>query len=153
MQNNHQLRLLYLYQILLRDTDADHPLSTQELLDKMETNYYIKLHRTTIPQYIKLLNASGFEVMEIRSREKQYYLDDRLFELPEIKLLIDAVQASKLITPHKSQQLISKAGGKDAQSDPRPGKQEICPGESQSRGGGTTLYEAERGRQEGGGWH
>ena len=46
-----------------------------------------------------------------------------------------------------------KAGGKDAQSDPRPGKQEICPGESQSRGGGTALYEAERGRQEGGGWH
>ena len=108
MQNDHQLRLLYLYQILLRDTDADHPLSTQELLDKMETNYHIKLHRTTIPQYIKLLNISGFEVMEIRSREKQYYLDDRLFELPEIKLLIDAVQASKLITPHKSRQLISK---------------------------------------------
>ena len=108
MQNDHQLRLLYLYQILLRDTDADHPLSTQELLDRMETTYHVKLHRTTIPQYIKLLNASGFEVMEIRSREKQYYLDDRLFELPEIKLLIDAVQASKLITPHKSQQLISK---------------------------------------------
>ena len=47
----------------------------------------------------------------------------------------------------------TKAGGKDAQSDPRPGKQEIRPGESQSRGGGTALYEAERGRQEGGGWH
>lgn len=108
MENDHQLRLLYLYQILLRDTDADHPLSTRELLDRMETNYHIKLHRTTIPQYIKLLNASGFEVMEIRSREKKYYLDDRLFELPEIKLLMDAVQASRFISPNKSQQLLAK---------------------------------------------
>lgn len=108
MENDHQLRLLYLYQILLRDTDADHPLSTQELLDKMDTTYHIKLHRTTIPQYIKLLNASGFEVMEIRSREKKYYLDDRLFELPEIKLLMDAVQASRFISPNKSQQLLAK---------------------------------------------
>ena len=108
MQNDHQLRLLYLYQILLRDTDADHPLSTQELLDRMENTYHIKLHRTTIPQYIKLLNASGFEVMEIRSREKKYYLDDRLFELPEIKLLMDAVQASRFISPNKSQQLLAK---------------------------------------------
>lgn len=108
MQNDHQLRLLYLYQILLRNTDADHLLSTQELMNLMEAQHHINLHRTTISKYIEQLNSSGFEVMEIRSREKKYYLDDRLFELPEIKLLIDAVQASKLITPHKSQQLISK---------------------------------------------
>ena len=46
--------------------------------------------------------------MEIRSREKKYYLDDRLFELPEIKLLMDAVQASRFISPNKSQQLLTK---------------------------------------------
>ena len=49
--------------------------------------------------------------------------------------------------------LQGKAGGKDAQGDPRPGKQKSGPGESQSCGGATALYEAERGRQEGGGWH
>ena len=46
--------------------------------------------------------------MEIRSREKKYYLNDRLFELPEVKLLIDAVQSSKFISVGKSRELISK---------------------------------------------
>lgn len=85
METNHQLRILYLYQILLRYSDPDHPVSTKELL-----------------------NSSGLEVMEIRSREKKYYLNDRLFELPEVKLLIDAVQSSKFISAGKSQELISK---------------------------------------------
>ena len=108
MENDHQLRLLYLYQILLRHTDVDHPLSTKALLELMESEHQIKLHRTTIPKYIELLNAGGFEVMEIRSREKMYYLGDRLFELPEVKLLIDAVQASKFISAAKSRDLTSK---------------------------------------------
>ena len=108
MENDHQLRLLYLYQILLRHTDVDHPLSTKALLELMESEHQIKLHRTTIPKYIELLNAGGFEVMELRSREKMYYLGDRLFELPEVKLLIDAVEASKFISTFKIQSLISK---------------------------------------------
>lgn len=83
METDHQLRVLYLYQILLRHSDVDHPVSTKELIDMMETYHQIKLHRTTIPKYIELLNAGGLEVMEIRSREKKYYLNDRLFELPE----------------------------------------------------------------------
>lgn len=108
METDHQLRVLYLYQILLRHSDVDHPVSTKELIDMMETYHQIKLHRTTIPKYIELLNAGGLEVMEIRSREKKYYLNDRLFELPEVKLLIDAVQSSKFISVGKSQVLISK---------------------------------------------
>ena len=94
METDHQLRVLYLYQILLRHSDVDHPVSTKELIDMMETYHQIKLHRTTIPKYIELLNAGGLEVMEIRSRE--------------VKLLIDAVQSSKFISVGKSQVLISK---------------------------------------------
>lgn len=108
METDHQLRILYLYQILLRHSDIDHPVSTKELIDMMEAYHQIKLHRTTIPKYIELLNAGGLEVMEIRSREKKYYLNDRLFELPEVKLLIDAVQSSKFISVGKSRELISK---------------------------------------------
>ena len=108
MENDHQLRLLYLYQILLRHTDVDHPLSTKALLELMESEHQIKLHRTTIPKYIELLNAGGFEVMELRSREKMYYLGDRLFELPEVKLLIDAVQAASFVTEKKTAELVDK---------------------------------------------
>lgn len=108
MESDHQLRILYLYQILLRHSDVDHPISTKELINMMETYHQIRLHRTTIPKYIELLNTSGFEVMEIRSREKKYYLNDRLFDFPEVKLLIDAVQSSKFIPEDRSQDLISK---------------------------------------------
>ena len=52
METDHQLRVLYLYQILLRHSDVDHPVSTKELIDMMETYHQIKLHRTTIPKYI-----------------------------------------------------------------------------------------------------
>lgn len=86
----------------------DHPLSTKVLIDMMETYHQIKIDRTTIPKYIDLLNASGLEVMEIRSRDKKYCLNDRLFELPEVKLLIDTVQSSKFISANKSHKLISK---------------------------------------------
>lgn len=79
------------YLILLQHFDVDHLLSTQELLDRMGNTYHTELYRTTISKHMDLLNTSGFEVMEIRSREKKHYLDDGLFELPEIKLLIDAV--------------------------------------------------------------
>lgn len=108
MENNHQLMLFYLYQILLRHSDMDNPISTKELMNLMEKEYHVTLHRTTVSKYIELLNTSGIEVMEIRSREKKYYLGDRLFELPEIRLLIDAVQASKFISASKSRDLIAK---------------------------------------------
>lgn len=108
MEADHQLRVLYLYQLLLRHSDAEHPISTRELICMMENCYQIKLHRTTISKYIDLLNAAGLEVIELRSREKRYYLNDRLFELPEVKLLIDAVQSSKFISANKSRELISK---------------------------------------------
>lgn len=97
MGNDHQLRLLYLYQILLRHSDVDHPLSTKDLISLMESEHQIKLHRTTIPKYIELLNAGGIEVMEIRSRDKKYYLGDRLFELPEIRLLFRCKEETTLI--------------------------------------------------------
>lgn len=108
MEKDSQLRILCLYQILLRYSDMDHPLSTRELIERMEEEYKIRMHRTTVPKYIELLNESGIEVMKLRSREKKYYLGDRLFELPELKLLVDAVQSSKFISERKSSDLISR---------------------------------------------
>lgn len=86
----------------------DHPLSTWKLMERMEEEYQIRLHRTTVSKYIELLNESGIEVMKLRSREKKYYLGDRLFELPELKLLVGAVQSSKVIPKRKSRDLISR---------------------------------------------
>ena len=49
------------------------------------------MHRTTVPGDIEMLKAAGFDVHARRSRQNKYYLENSNFELPELKILIDAV--------------------------------------------------------------
>lgn len=107
-ENDIRLRILYLYQLLLTQSDEDHPLTTKEITDHMEKHHGIHMHRTTVPSDIALLKAAGFEIIAERKRAWNYYLADRIFSIPELKLLIDAVQSSKFITDKKSQLLINK---------------------------------------------
>ena len=93
-----------------------------------------------------------------RKVDTAYFLNDpRKFDSVEQaekelnRLRAVCIRLPQCVLGHTSLQ--GEAGGKDAQGDPRPGKQKSGPGESQSRGGATALYEAERGGQEGGGWH
>ena len=108
MQNETSLRVLYLYKILMRYSDVDHPLSTNQILQYFDSMYGIRMHRTTVSKYVELLCSSGIDVVEIRSRSKKYYVNDRTFDLPELKLLIDAVQASRFISAKKSEALVEK---------------------------------------------
>lgn len=103
-----RLRILYLYQMLLTQTDEDHTLSTKQITDRMMEKHHILVHRTTVPKDIDLLRAAGFEIIGERKRAWEYYLADRKFSVPELKLLIDAVQSSKFITEKKSESLIEK---------------------------------------------
>lgn len=66
------------------------------------------MHRTTVSSDIALLKAAGFEIIGERKRAWEYHLADRTFSIPELKLLIDAVQSSKFITEKKSQVLMEK---------------------------------------------
>lgn len=106
--NDTRLRILYLYQMLLTQTDEDHTLSTKQITDRMMEQHNILVHRTTVPKDIDLLRAAGFEIIGERKRAWEYYLADRKFSVPELKLLIDAVQSSKFITEKKSERLIEK---------------------------------------------
>ena len=106
--NDTRLRILYLYQMLLTQTDEDHTLSTKQITDRMMEQHNILVHRTTVPKDIDLLRAAGFEIIGERKRAWEYYLADRKFSVPELKLLIDAVQSSKFITEKKSESLIEK---------------------------------------------
>lgn len=106
--NDSRLRLLYLYQMLLTSSDEDHPLTTTQIIDAMEKEHGIHMHRTTVPSDIALLKAAGFEIMSERKQAWNYYLSDRTFSLPELKILIDAVSSSKFITEKKSKDLVKK---------------------------------------------
>ena len=59
MQNETSLRVLYLYKILMRYSDVDHPLSTNQILQYFDSMYGIRMHRTTVSKYVELLCSSG----------------------------------------------------------------------------------------------
>ena len=108
MDNTAKLRPLYLAKILYEKTDEDHFLTTAQLIQLLEEQYGITSHRHTIKADIELLKQFGLEIEEVKSVQNRYNLYGRQFDIPELKLLIDAVESSKFITANKSQALVEK---------------------------------------------
>lgn len=102
-----KLKLLYIMQFLLERTDEEHVVTTQELIDYLAANG-ITSERKSIYTDIELLTEFGMDIIKVKERPGGYYLASRQFELAELKLLVDAVQASKFITTKKSGELIGK---------------------------------------------
>lgn len=100
-------RLLYILQYLWLKTDAEHYATTGDILTYLREND-IRCDRKTIPGDIQKLCDIGIDIEEERSRENHYSLSSHLLTLPELKLLIDAVESSKFITAKKSAELIEK---------------------------------------------
>ena len=100
-------RLLYILQYLWLKTDAEHYATTGDILTYLREND-IRCDRKTIPGDIQKLCDIGIDIEEERSRENRYSLSSHLLTLPELKLLIDAVESSKFITAKKSAELIEK---------------------------------------------
>lgn len=100
-------RLLYILQYLWLKTDAEHYATTGDILTYLQEND-IRCDRKTIPGDIRKLCDIGIDIEEERSRENRYSLSSHLLTLPELKLLIDAVESSKFITAKKSAELIEK---------------------------------------------
>ena len=101
-------RILCLLKLMERYTDEEHQLTTSELSELLEKEYGIAVHRITFKRDIESLQAMGYDIVETRSSQNKYFLGSRDFELPELKLLIDAVESSKFITASKSKTLIDK---------------------------------------------
>jgi predicted DNA-binding transcriptional regulator YafY len=103
-----KIKLLKLYEILRQHTDEETPLSTRQLCTMLQAEG-IACDRRTLSEDIEVLNANGFEVLHYRTRyAKLYYIVDRQFDIAEIKILIDAIQAASFITPSKTKALIGK---------------------------------------------
>ncbi len=108
MENDSKVRLLRILELLKTQTDEKHPLTISEIEVALREKWGLDAYRITIQKDIVALIAAGYEIETIRSTQNKYYLASRLFELPELKLLIDAVESSKFITEKKSRQLTEK---------------------------------------------
>ncbi len=104
-----KLKLLYLYKILLEHTDEEHTLTIPQMIAELE-KCGIKCERKAIYDDIEALRHFGLDLVCRKTKTTDYYVASKTFELPELKLLADAVASSKFITEKKSNELIEKIG-------------------------------------------
>lgn len=103
-------KLLCLRQILLEKTDEKNGLTIAEIIDELKS-YGIESERKSLYDDLKILEMYGLDICCAKSSTVRYYVGSREFEMPELKLLVDAIQSSKFITHKKSLSLIKKLEG------------------------------------------
>ncbi|MBQ3574383.1 MAG: WYL domain-containing protein [Clostridia bacterium] len=103
-----KLKLLYLAKIFSEETDDAHGLTLPQIIEKLSA-YDISADRKTLYQDFEELRRFGYDLISEQIGHSTYYfLGARDFVLPELKLLVDSVQAAKFITDKKSHELIRK---------------------------------------------
>ena len=103
-----KLKILYVMELLLRNSDEGHPVSINQILIYL-AEHGITAERKSIYDDIESLRHYGLDIVQTSlNRSYGYYVATRDFELPELKLLVDSVQSSKFITHKKTASLIKK---------------------------------------------
>lgn len=106
--DRQKLKILYIKDYLEKNSHREHPVRAAELCEMLERDHDIRCERKTIYSDIAALQDYGVDIVSLPGKNGGYYIDSRNFELPELKLLIDAVQSSRYLTEKKSRELIAK---------------------------------------------
>ena len=106
--DNQKLKILYILDYLQKNSHREHPVRAAELIAMLESEHDISCDRKTIYSDIAALQEYGVDIVSLPGKNGGYYIASRNFELPELKLLIDAVQSSRFLTEKKSRELIGK---------------------------------------------
>lgn len=108
---NQKLKLLYLCRYLLRRSDEEHPVTVAQMIDYL-ARQDIAAERKSVYDDMEALRLFGLDVQSVRvGSATGYFIGERDFQLPELKLLVDSVQSSRFITERKSLELIGKLEG------------------------------------------
>lgn len=107
---NQKAKLLYVMELFQQETDELHPASIKRMIAYLEERG-ITAARKSLYNDIETLRDFGLDILYRKEPPEGYYLAQREFELPELKLLVDAVQGSRFITEKKSKALIQKIEG------------------------------------------
>lgn len=105
---NQKLKIMYLMKILLEETDEDHDMTLNEIVEKLKA-YNVTAERKSLYSDIENLRTFGLDIIGMQYGKTYHYkVASRQFQLVELKLLVDAVQSSRFITEKKSDELIAK---------------------------------------------
>lgn len=102
-----KIKLLILYEILLKNTDEETPMITQELISALKERG-IEVSRKTLYEDIETLNKFGYEVLCERGRTNRYYICNRRFERTEVQVLLNTIGATHILTNKKTAVLMEK---------------------------------------------
>lgn len=103
-----KLKPLYIMNYLLQNSDEEHPVTIKQIVEYLGAQG-ISAERKSIYDDIEALRFYGLDIIHVDAgRFQGYYVAQRNFELPELKLLVDSVQSSKFITHKKTMTLIRK---------------------------------------------
>ena len=106
---NQKLKILLLKDYLEQNTDPEHPATIHELLDYLALQG-VHAERKSVYRDLELLEEYGCDLIATRGKNASYAIGEGVFSLPELKLLADAVTASKFLTEKKSDELLKKLG-------------------------------------------
>ena len=107
-RSNQKLKIMYLMKILMEETDENHAITLQEIVEHLKA-YGVTAERKSLYSDIENLRIFGLDIEGYQMDRTFYYqVVNRDFQLPELKLLVDAVQASKFITEKESKELIKR---------------------------------------------
>lgn len=107
-QSIKKIKLLKLMEILRAETDEQKPMTASDVRARL-ADIGILVDRRVLTRDIDILNEFGYEIMTTMvGHEKAYYVIDRSFSVPELKILIDAAQAATFITDKKTPELVEK---------------------------------------------
>ena len=117
-------KLLYLQRIMLEKTDENHALTLNEIKDLL-AGYGIQTERKSLYDDMQILETFGLDICRTRDTTVRYFIGARDFEIPELKLLVDARQSSKFITHSKSQKQNKKLERLVSENDGRQLQREV----------------------------
>ncbi len=101
---NQKLKLLIIKDYLLKNSDENHPVTIPQIIEEL-ARFDIKAERKSLYDDLEALRVYGLDIVQSKGN---YYVGQRSFQIPELKLLVDSVQSSKFITQKKTMSLIKK---------------------------------------------
>lgn len=133
-KSGQKLKLLYVMNILLNETDENHPLNANEIIDRLSA-MGIEAERKSIYSDISILLEYGLDIEKSEEYKGGYYIADKSFELAELKLLVDAISSSRFISEKKAKDLVDRIAGLGNVYDARElSRQVVVPNRNQGRG-------------------
>ena len=106
--DNQKLKIFYILDYLEKNSHEGNPVRASELIEMLDRQHNIRCDRNTVYSDISALIDYGVDIVKKPGKNGGYFIGMRNFELPELKLLIDAVQSSRYLTERKSKELIEK---------------------------------------------